>query len=474
MKIPRRSLLTGTVAAAALASMRESAEAANVPFTTFPFKATGGTATRTQPDRIADIKNVLDFGADPSGNSGTATATTAAIQAAVNSLGSSGRGTIFFPVGTYITNSAVTYNYNGGLSIQFLGADGGGSIIQAASGTGFAGFLFDRHNVNSGSPLYAIGNIIFEKLKFVNNSTSGGCIRMGSTIGGAARDCTFTGFVGFTTEDSAGNSSQSILIENCKFSSPDGTTTPQENIIIGGSGAILGCDASGVDTAIRAYGTGLFMAGNRAEQCNTHYLLGADGGNNPQPMSGFTILGGSSEGCTTALDMGGTAGGVCSGFLVAAGNLGHDKSNSGYPIGTTNSQYGVRVRSGSANNGVFLACGSFQFIDVAGISIGNASSRANLVFIDCAPQVGAGSGVPWIPPTNAYTALFQNCSADPGGAFNPIWTFSQLPSGGNVVEGDEFSISDSTTNTWGATIAGSSTNRVLARYNGTNWTVVAK
>lgn len=33
---------------------------------------------------------------------------------------------------------------------------------------------------------------------------------------------------------------------------------------------------------------------------------------------------------------------------------------------------------------------------------------------------------------------------------------------------------DSNTVTWGATVAGASTNFVLAIYNGTNWTVIGK
>lgn len=36
------------------------------------------------------------------------------------------------------------------------------------------------------------------------------------------------------------------------------------------------------------------------------------------------------------------------------------------------------------------------------------------------------------------------------------------------------SVSDSNTVTWGATISGGSTNKVLAFYNGTNWTVIGK
>lgn len=49
-------------------------------------------------------------------------------------------------------------------------------------------------------------------------------------------------------------------------------------------------------------------------------------------------------------------------------------------------------------------------------------------------------------------------------------TFAQLP--GSPVAGMLATVSDSNTATWGATIAGGGANNVLARFNGTNWTVV--
>lgn len=459
MEISRRRIIPALLGASAL-PLTSQLSWADQRFVTYAFPATGAPASRTMPDRLADIKNVLDFGADPTGVADSATA----IQNAVNSLSGANRGTILFPVGTYLVNSSVTFNYNGNLSIHFLGADGAGSLIQG----NFAGFLFDRHNVNAGSPNNTTGGRIFEKLSFLNSNTSGGCVRIGSTIGGAFRDCTFSGYVCATTEDSAGNSSQSIFFENCTFASP-GTATPQECIIIGGSGAIVGCDFHDVDTAMRIYGNGLFAAGNRVEVSNTGYLIGTDSGGTARTASGFVVNGGSTEGCTTGLDVGGPALGVCSGFSICMGALGHDKSNSGYPLNTINSQYGMRIRAGCAQAGVFRNLGTAQQFDVAGISIGNASSRANLVFLGCSADQQGGIGVPWIPPTNAYTAVFDNCN------IQPIWTFSQLPTGGNVLEGDEFSISDSTTNTWGANVTvGGGTNHVLVRGNGSNFTVVAK
>lgn len=49
--------------------------------------------------------------------------------------------------------------------------------------------------------------------------------------------------------------------------------------------------------------------------------------------------------------------------------------------------------------------------------------------------------------------------------------FASLPT---AAEGAIASVNDSSTNVWGATIAGGGANKVLAYYNGTNWTVAAK
>lgn len=51
-------------------------------------------------------------------------------------------------------------------------------------------------------------------------------------------------------------------------------------------------------------------------------------------------------------------------------------------------------------------------------------------------------------------------------------TFSNVPS--SPTEGMLIPVTDSTTNTWGATITGGGSNHVLGYYNGTNWTVAAK
>ncbi len=56
----------------------------------------------------------------------------------------------------------------------------------------------------------------------------------------------------------------------------------------------------------------------------------------------------------------------------------------------------------------------------------------------------------------------------------PKTTYSTLPTCNGTTEGSVKPLTDGSTATWGATLAGGGANRVLAYCNGTNWTVMAK
>lgn len=446
----RRALVAaGPVGLAAWLASSGRADA-DTRFVNFAFPATGAPTSRTMPDRLAEIHNVLDFGADPTGTNDCA----AAIQAAVDVVAGAGRGTVYFPLGFYKTLSSVTYNYNGPLSIIFRGE---GALSTTISGN-FNDFIFKRSLGTPSNEAF----VSFERMNLSNGNSgsASGCIRAGSCAQAAFRDLNLNGYTSLTTEDSAGISSQCIFLENVKFqASTQGVG--RRGLIIGGSGAMEGCDFIGSDIAVVAYGNGLFMGGNRIENCNTAYQFGLDSAGVNAGMTGFTLTSGSTEGNIVCVDMAGTCVG---GFLGPMGMLGHPAAGIGQS-GSTPSQYGLIIRADCAQGCTFYGMSSQSYFTVAAISIANATSRANNVFVSTLATNPTGPGVIWELPTNAYTAQFIQCNTQ------PVWTFSQLPSGGNVLEGDEYSISDSNTATWGATAAGSGSNHVAVRWNGSNYTV---
>lgn len=480
-----------------------------------------------------EIKNVKrDFGA--TGDS--VTDDTAAIQAAVDWTNGANRGTIYFPAGHYLTTTPITFNYDGNLSICFRGEVGtfiGGTVdgyvfdrhlptasvtisiaspgvitdtahglaantplrfettgalptgliagttyyvktvlsantytVSATSGGTVIATTGSQSGSHTRAPINTPGMRIFDNLHISNGHATGGCIRLGATQGGVIRNCQLGAHINITTEDAPGVSSQNINISNCQFSL-SGNQTGSHHIIIGGGGIIedIGTQ-NGSETGIRAYGSGLHCAGMRMERNGTCWMLGKDSADNAVGLSGFSIVSSTFEGNWTAMDFVGP----CNGFFVGGLFIqGHDLDNAGPTASIQGTQYGIRIRADCARNGVISACNFGSWADVAGVSIANATSRTNLV-IDCTSSKQTGSsGADWTVPTNAYTASFERCNVQ------PVWTYSQLPTGTDVLEGDEFDISDSTTATWGANVTvGGGSNRVRVRYNGTNYTVVGK
>ncbi len=99
---------------------------------------------------------------------------------------------------------------------------------------------------------------------------------------------------------------------------------------------------------------------------------------------------------------------------------------------------------------------------------------------------GTGSVVMSIAPvivspviTSFLNANHDHSNAANGGAIantayaGPV-PFSSLPACSSSIEGARGAVSDSTTNTWGATVTGGGSNHILAYCDGTNWTVAAK
>ncbi len=512
----------------------------DLAFTSFGFKATNALTDRTMPDRLAEVKNVMDFGAY--NDASHATETRIAIQAAVDWTAGANRGTILFPPGSYLVDAPITFDYDGDLSICFRG-----EVANTVHITGSVdGYIFDR---SLATPNNTTGGRIFEKMKISNSFATGGCIRIGSSLGAVIRDCVFSAHTGITTEDAVGESSENVLIQTCQFGIGSGTVSGAHHIIIGGGGSIQNCAVQFADTGVLAYGSGLHASGNRMERNNTAWKLGVDSGGNQVGLSGFSLTASTYEGNRIAFDLAGP----CDGFYIGSHNIqGHDSTNAGAVesltqftgsiSGTTltvlsavsgfdviqvgqivghldgadavtagtaitahlgggggsgstwtvnhsqtvgsetlvtaaagtdlslvqSTQYSIRIGADCATNGVIESIGIGSWHDVACVDIADATSRTNLVIRNITATTSGGAGADYVLPTNAYTALIENCNTP------VVWTYSQLPSGGNVLEGDEFDISNSNTATWGATAAGGGSSRVRVRYNGTNYTVVGK
>ena len=86
------------------------------------YTATGGNTSRSVQDRAADVANVLDFGADPTGVRDSAPAINAA--AAVVAAGSTRHKAVYLPTGTYRVNSQINLT-----ACQTLCGDSRGSSV---------------------------------------------------------------------------------------------------------------------------------------------------------------------------------------------------------------------------------------------------------------------------------------------------------------------------------------------------------
>jgi hypothetical protein len=177
-----------------------------------------------------------------------------------------------------------------------------------------------------------------------------------------------------------------------------------------------------------------------------------------------------SDGTTVILDVGTTVASLISAWASAA----RISSQNG---AANNPSYQFGGGGGTTNKGMYSP---------ATADIGfSTSSTYRFRIADAGVMLGSGERYLW-----SSTSLGSGVTADTGltrqqGSVVEInngtagqsgilllrgRTFANLP--GTPVAGMLATVTDSNTATWGATIAGGGANNVLARYNGTNWTVV--
>lgn len=461
MSLFKSASLLGADAAVLLSSR---VLAADVPFTTSAFSPTGGSTSRTTPDRWADWKNVKDFGAKGDG----ITDDTPAIQAAINWTSADTRGTIYFPAGTYKITGEVNLPIGSGNVSLCLVGDGDASVLTGSVN----GFIINRFNPNFQSGAFT-QIITIEKLKVANTNTGSntGAIQLGATQFTAVRDCTVSGVLALVyNENSLGPtepafpnaSSFPFQVINCRIVPISGSIISGScGIATGNMGAIVNCDITGYDRGIAVVLGGVQVLGGRIGECNYGVFVGGDQfGNNYAAGVSFrgvrlinnNIAGISIRGNVTAMG------------VVIEGNGG---------------QYGIYCTGGGGTTAsIFSGCKVSGSYSIAAIIIDDAPAVAGgdglklNTFIGCSAS-NSGAGVAWQMPFNAPSARFINCN-NPA----PLVAFTTLPvtTGDNYhpVEGDEYLISDSslaTSGNFAAVASGGGANNAKVRRSGSTWII---
>ena len=436
------------------------------PFTAFAFDASGSNQSPlTLPDRLAQIKNVKDFGAT---GAGFPTDDWAAIQAAVNwNTASSGtganRGIIYFPPGNYYVSQTISFEGsnpgNDNVNAIFLGE----MNISTVTGN-FTGFVFDRP-AGTGA-----NTTVFDKLTVVNTNATGGGIRLGGTTGSAIRNCNVTANQAISTYNGDLTGFLDNCIENCVLS-PGSNVSGSIGIADPNNGPILNCRIIGFENGIAAAANegAQCVMGCYIANCTNGISLGLFPGGTEQSNDNSLIAGCWFKNNSVAINcvsVGGATG------LATFLGLRIEGTNGQAP-GGANPQYGILCGNSEVTSFCMFAgitvTGQY---DVAGIFIAGSSFR--LVNTFWGVNVTNTSTTPGALPWSIGASQLADGSTYTACNVQPVYKVAQLPS---TFEGDCYNVSDATNGlAWGATVTntGTHTTHNKVRYNGTNFTVVGQ
>ncbi len=430
--VGRRMLLGMGVGAGAMALAARRAEA-DVPFSSFAFAATGSPTARTMPDRLAEIKNVKDFGARGNGS----TDDTAAIQSAVNATAGTNRGTVCFPLGTYRITAPITFTANP-VNIRFLG-EPGATIVG-----NFADALLKRLGSIGGST----GGIhVVENLRLINNHLAGGKgLIISECIGAKVVDCHISAWRGIEMGDSS-----AVTIDTCSLVAPvegEGVGIVAENAT-----TILNSDITHFGEGIRHCNLGLSVIGGRHEVNGVGIMIGKKGDGSTFQSSGFHISGLSMESNGHGIYVHAGAAGKIAGCAITNNIAG--KSSGIY----------MNNAEQVALSGVSVASGH-SFSD-AGIYLENP--------LRCtfdAVRINVAGGLAWRLPTNGQLAACGFRATLP--VVEGSVTVANLATHGSAAPiGTILRVSNANKATVGAKITGTGTNDVMAlKIYGNAWTVL--
>jgi len=159
--------------------------------------------------------------------------------------------------------------------------------------------------------------------------------------------------------------------------------------------------------------------------------------------------------------------------------------NAGYDTGINFGATGTAINTGSAyTQAILMGCGTFCSGSSPGVTDGRISfGSGTTMYIQ--PHDYASPGLDIGGTVSGVAGILSIVPASAGSGKSP-WlkysgavqmtarAFSFLDACSGSLEGSMAAVTDSTTNTWGATITGGSGSHVLAYCDGTNWTVAGK
>jgi hypothetical protein len=480
-----RRLLLGS-AVGALALMPSRIAQADTAFTQFGFPATGAPTARTMPDRLAEIKNVKDFGARGDGS----TDDTSAIQAAINAAAAKG-GSVYFPSGVYKISSTLTVSGKNPL-IRLFGENSKdsltGSSIQGAvseSGDLTTGYLFAAAQPGTSLPASNFGVAIIENLNWSNYSSSGKGLFIPAMLYGVVRNCNVVASkVGISMvgppQSSFGPAPVSGIgcIEYCTIT---GNASAGSIGIYMSTGNVTASSVTGWDTGCVLIGAAPNIFGTRFEVNNTGILLGLDTmyGTGTLQVSGGQLVGLEMETNNT-----GIYAYQVSSMLIAGNAVTANNNTPGFSTNSPGScRYAFRARYISHS----FICGNGFNGNYAVACVSVEADAFNVLF--SGNGVGSRtSGVSWsvVSPANplAGITVFPLASANVPASVTTR-TYAQLPqSSTGAVEGMEYNITDSpipaysgappsgASNCGAAITSGGGTNHVKVRWNGSNWRIM--
>jgi hypothetical protein len=388
-------------------------------FTTYAFPTTGAPTARTLPNRLAEIKNVRDFGAKGDWNGTSGTDDLPAIMAAFNWTASANRGIVYFPPGAYYVSAPIDISTVSSF-VHLRGCMGASTIVG-----NFPDYVIKRYLLGSNA---VSGGHVVEKLTIINQHASGGGIRLGVSVGGAIRDCDISANFGIDTDNSdifgppgdpgAYWGSLDFCIENCNLRAYKALASGSTGMARDSNGPTTNCTFKDFDTAIRTFGGqgtqaiwGCYFEHNNCGLANSWAPLQPTWGTGGSAFGGLTVAGCHFKNNGVAIL---STAGACryTGIRIEA----VEGAIAGNP------QYGIYAPGGGFGSifGGILITGQYQ---VAGVYIegGETTASSGLFTGIVSTNTSTLGGVSWRKPTTAMSAEFDGCNVA------PVWTMSQLP-----------------------------------------------